>query len=138
MKSILVTGGAGFIGSHTCLLLLDKGYDVFIIDSFINSSKESLKRILLILKENKKKNIGRLHLLEGDLKKQSDIEKIFQLSFELKKSINAVLHFAGLKSVSDSIINPLSFLTLAVSLVLLPTSETCDLPVENKSSISKT
>ena len=47
MKSILVTGGAGFIGSHTCLLFLEKGYEVFILDSFVNSSKRS---ILMILK----------------------------------------------------------------------------------------
>ena len=50
MKSILVTGGAGFIGSHTCLLLLEKGYVIFIMDSFINSSDKSIKKILEILK----------------------------------------------------------------------------------------
>tara|TARA_B100000886_G_scaffold267658_1_gene191853 strand:+ start:698 stop:850 length:153 start_codon:yes stop_codon:yes gene_type:complete len=49
MKSILVTGGAGFIGSHTGLLLLEKGYVIFIIDSFINSSDKSIKRVEEIL-----------------------------------------------------------------------------------------
>ena len=48
MKNILVTGGAGFIGSHTCLLLLENGYEVNVIDSFVNSSPKSLKKILEI------------------------------------------------------------------------------------------
>ena len=46
MKSILLTGGAGFIGSHTCLALLEKGYEVYVIDSFINSSPKSLDRVI--------------------------------------------------------------------------------------------
>ncbi len=53
MKNILVTGGAGFIGTHTCLLLLEKGYNVFIIDSYINSSENSLKKTLEILENTK-------------------------------------------------------------------------------------
>ena len=48
MKKILVTGGAGFIGSHTCLLLLERGYDVNVIDSFTNSSPKSLEKVLEI------------------------------------------------------------------------------------------
>ena len=48
MNRILVTGGAGFIGSHICLLLLEKGFEVVVIDSFVNSSKKSLKRVLSI------------------------------------------------------------------------------------------
>ena len=55
MKSILITGGAGFIGSHTSLYFLEKGYFIFILDSFINSSEKVIDKISLILK--KKKNI---------------------------------------------------------------------------------
>ena len=51
MRSIFVTGGAGFIGTHTSLLLLEKGFIIFILDSFINSSAKSVDKILLILKE---------------------------------------------------------------------------------------
>ena len=109
MKSILVTGGAGFIGSHSCLLLLEKGYEIFVIDSFINSSPKSLEKVLLFLTKKDKFLRERLHLLKGDLKKQSDIERIFQMSLKLDKNIDAVIHFAGLKSVSDSILDPISY-----------------------------
>ena len=51
MNRILVTGGAGFIGSHICLLLLERGFEVVVIDSFVNSSKNSLKRVLDILRK---------------------------------------------------------------------------------------
>ena len=65
MKSILITGGAGFIGSHTCLLLLEKGYVVFIIDSFINSSDKSLQRISSILKKQGNYTKGKIYLIKG-------------------------------------------------------------------------
>ena len=109
MKSIFVTGGAGFIGSHTCLLLLEKGYVVFILDKFINSSAESLIRISRILKGKGIESKGKIHLINGDTKNPSDIEKVFQLSFKLKKNIEFVIHFAGLKSVCDSLINPSNY-----------------------------
>ena len=51
MKTILVTGGSGFIGSHTCLLLLEKGYEIFVLDSLVNSSSKSLEKVLTILKK---------------------------------------------------------------------------------------
>ena len=109
MKSILITGGAGFIGSHACLLLLEKGYVVFIIDSFINSSDESIKRISTILKKQGINTEGRIYLIKGDLKKKNDIEKVFEMSFKLKKNIESVIHFAGLKSVSESVMKPINY-----------------------------
>ncbi len=109
MKSILVTGGSGFIGSHTTLLLLERGYDLFVIDSFVNSSPKSIEKVSAIL--NKKEEVlqEKLHLFKGDLKNQRDIERVFKLSYELNKNIDAVIHFAGLKSVSDSILNPIAY-----------------------------
>ena len=109
MQSILITGGAGFIGSHTCLLLLQKGYVIFIIDSFVNSSEKSVERISTILKKKDIFTEGKLYLIKGDLKKTSDIEKVFEMSFKFKKPIRAVIHFAGLKSVYDSIKDPINY-----------------------------
>ena len=109
MKSIFVTGGAGFIGSHTSLLLLEKGYVVFILDSFVNSCQQSIENIEIILKKKFIDTKGKIYLIKGDLKNPSDIEKVFQLSSKLEKNIEAVIHFAGLKSVNDSIINPLNY-----------------------------
>ena len=109
MQSILVTGGTGFIGSHTCLLLLEKGYIVFILDSFVNSSEKSIEKILLILDEKGLDVTGKIYLIEGDLRNLEDIEKVFQMSLKLKKKIESVIHFAGLKSVADSVISPLNY-----------------------------
>ncbi len=109
MNSILVTGGAGFVGSHTCLLLLEKGYVVFILDSFVNSSPEAIHKISLILKE---KNIDikeKFFLIKGDINNRSDIERVFKVSLKLSKKIEAVIHFAGLKSVFDSVLNPILY-----------------------------
>ena len=109
MKSILVTGGSGFIGSHTCLLLLEKGFDIFVIDSFVNSSPKSIEKVCLILNQKDLFFKEKIHVFKGDIKNQSDIESVFQISYKLDKRIDAVIHFAGLKSVSDSIRNPISY-----------------------------
>ncbi|MDC3047475.1 UDP-glucose 4-epimerase GalE [Prochlorococcus sp. AH-736-A21] len=109
MKSILVTGGAGFIGSHTCLLLLEKGYEIFVIDSLINSSFQTIKKVISILEKIDKDVHTKIHLIKGDIKNHSDIENVFQMSNKLNKSIEAVIHFAGLKSVSDSILDPITY-----------------------------
>ena len=109
MDAIFVTGGTGFIGSHTCLSLLEKGYAVFILDSFVNSSIQSIKNVALILKNKGIETEGKIHVIEGDLKNAKDIEKVFQMSLKLKKEIQSVIHFAGLKSVSESIAKPLDY-----------------------------
>ena len=67
MKNIVVTGGAGFIGSHTCLVLLEKGYNVFVLDSFVNSSPKSLKRVSEIYIKNKNVNNTNLIVFKGTL-----------------------------------------------------------------------
>ncbi|MCU1792650.1 UDP-glucose 4-epimerase GalE [Pectobacterium polaris] len=95
--AILVTGGSGYIGSHTVLTLLNDGKDVIVIDSLINSSPEALKRVEDITGKN-------IIFYEGDVCDKSFLTKIF-----LENKIDSVIHFAGLKSVSDSIRYPLKY-----------------------------
>ena len=106
MNSILITGGAGFIGSHTCFLLLEKNYEIFVIDSFINSSLKSLEKVQEILKSDNKNRKVNLHIIKGDIKNPNDIERVFLMSNKLNKKIEAVIHFAGLKSVYESKLKP--------------------------------
>ena len=94
---ILVTGGAGFIGSHTCVELLDAGYDIAIIDNFSNSKPESLNRIRKITGKDFK-------FYEADLLDRDAVEKIFD-----ENDIEAVIHFAGLKAVGESVSIPIRY-----------------------------
>ncbi len=108
-QRILITGGAGYIGSHTCLLLLEKGYELIIFDSFINSSINSLYRVLKICEDKKLNVSNRLKIIKGDLRNKSEIDKLFIDSKISSKPINAVIHFAGLKAVAESVINPILY-----------------------------
>ena len=82
MSKILVTGGAGFIGSHTCLSLLEKNYDVVVIDSLINSSSISLERVRRIY-ENREVKDKKIELIKGDLRSEKDLNNIFLRSLLL-------------------------------------------------------
>tara|TARA_B100000963_G_scaffold346982_1_gene352813 strand:+ start:1717 stop:2769 length:1053 start_codon:yes stop_codon:yes gene_type:complete len=107
--NLLITGGTGFIGSHTCLLLLERGYDLVIYDSFINSSQKVLGRLRNILNFNNDYFDKRVSVIKGDMRDKEKLRELFS-SFQLKgKSIKGVLHLAGLKSITDSIINPLEY-----------------------------
>ena len=87
--SILVTGGAGYIGSHTCLELLQAGYDVVVVDNLCNSSEKSLERVQEITGKP-------LTFYQADLLDVKALNEIFE-----KESIDAVIHFAGLKAVGN-------------------------------------
>ncbi len=94
---ILVTGGAGYIGSHTCVLLAEAGYEVVIFDNFCNSSLESLRRV--------EKIVGKkIPFIKGDIRLDEDIERVFT-----QYDITAVIHFAGLKAVGESVSEPLKY-----------------------------
>ena len=106
MSRVLVTGGAGFIGTHTCLSLIEKGYDLCVVDSFVNSSQKSLDNVLKILKKDNKNIFKNLEIFKGDIRDKIFLNKVFKSSIIKKKPIKNVIHFAGLKSVEESIINP--------------------------------
>lgn len=97
MQTILVTGGAGYIGSHTVLQLLEAGNQVIVLDNLCNSSQESLKRVEEI---TGKKTI----FVQGDIRDHTILELLFS-----KHKINAVIHFAGLKAVGESVEKPLNY-----------------------------
>ena len=109
MPKILITGGCGYIGSHTSLLLLQKGYDLIILDSNINSSENIIKRISNILENNKFNISSKLEFYKGDVRNKVILEKIFLDSLNNGKKIDGVIHFSGLKSVHESNINPLNY-----------------------------
>ena len=94
---ILVTGGAGFIGSHTSVELLDAGYDIAIIDNFSNSKPEMIDKIKQITGKDFK-------FYEADLLDRPAVEKIFE-----ENKIEAVIHFAGLKAVGESVEKPMEY-----------------------------
>ncbi len=106
MQTILVTGGAGFIGSHTCLVLIENNYRVIIIDSFVNSSKKSIDNIKNILATKIKELEKKLYVYEGDIRDEEFLDEVFSDCYQKKIPIEAVIHFAGLKAVSESILNP--------------------------------
>ena len=98
---ILVTGGAGYIGSHTCVELMNSGHEAVIIDNFCNSCSESVKRIEEICGK-------KVYLYEGDVRDSALLDKIFT-----EHKIDSVIHFAGLKAVGESCEKPVVSVVLA-------------------------
>ena len=109
MSKLIVTGGTGYIGSHICSLLLEKGFQIIILDSFVNSSPDVLNSILKI--NNIKNNFDprNIKLIKCDLRNESLLNKIFQDNSSDSNPIQAVIHLAGLKSVEDSMISPIKY-----------------------------
>ena len=95
--AILVTGGAGYIGSHTCVELLNSGYEVVVLDSLINSCEKALERVEEITDK-------KLKFYKKDLLFKDQIEEVFK-----NEKIGAVIHFAGLKAVGESVEKPLLY-----------------------------
>ena len=94
---IIVTGGAGYIGSHTCVELLNSGRDVVVIDNFSNSKPESINRIQKITGKS-------VTLVQGDVRDKECLRSVFK-----KYSVTAVIHFAGHKAVGESVRMPLTY-----------------------------
>ena len=92
--AVLVTGGAGFIGSHTCVELLDAGYEVVVYDNLCNSSEKSLDRVKALTGKEVK-------FYKGDILDRELLTKVFKT-----EKIDSVIHFAGLKAVGESVAKP--------------------------------
>lgn len=95
--SILITGGAGFIGSHTCVELLESGYDCVVIDNLSNSSKKAIERVEQITGKD-------VRFYEADVQDESVLKRLFE-----ENTIDAVIHFAGYKAVGESVEKPLMY-----------------------------
>ncbi|MBW4530030.1 MAG: UDP-glucose 4-epimerase GalE [Aphanothece saxicola GSE-SYN-MK-01-06B] len=121
MATVLITGGAGFIGSHTCLVLIDAGYHVVAVDNLQNSSVEALHRVAELCNLSpchrnshqewtSATGESQLIFINGDIRSPEDLDQAFRSTSPGESSeVTAVLHFAGLKAVSDSIQQPLSY-----------------------------
>lgn len=94
---ILLTGGSGYIGTHTCVELLNAGFEVVAFDNLCNSSVESLKRVAQITGKT-------VPFIQGDVRNRADLEKVFS-----QYAIEGVIHFAGLKAVGESVNQPLRY-----------------------------
>lgn len=97
MKTILITGGAGYIGSHACVAFLEAGYDIVVLDNLSNSSPESLKRVRELTGQD-------FPFIEGDIRDRATLDRLFR-----DHDIDAVIHFAGLKAVGESVEKPLVY-----------------------------
>ena len=113
MSLVLATGGLGFIGSHTCINLVNKGYDVLIVDSLLNRHDEIFTKILNIIDLKKNSNRGNIFFEKGDLLDKLFLEKIFK-----ENTIDTVVHFAGLKSVEESVKNPINYWNTNINIAL--------------------
>jgi UDP-glucose 4-epimerase len=103
MAEVLITGGAGFIGSHTCLVLLQAGHRLVVLDSFATSNPASLRRVLELAGGDASE---RLTVIEGDLRQPSSLDRAFAA---MAGRCDAVIHFAGLKAVAQSVHQPLLY-----------------------------
>ena len=95
--SILVTGGAGFIGSHTCVELLNAGYEVVVVDNLYNASEKALERVEQITGK-------KVTFYEADILDRDALNAIFD-----KEQVESVIHFAGYKAVGESVRKPIEY-----------------------------
>ena len=98
-RNVLITGGAGFIGSHTCVVLLEQGYRLVVLDNFDNSCPEALRRVQALAGSTQ------LALMEGDVRDPNAVDQAFRSA----GAVDGVIHFAGLKAVGESVQDPLRY-----------------------------
>ena len=102
MANLLITGGAGFIGSHACVVLLEAGHEIVVLDDFSNSSPVALERAQEL-------GGGSISCVHGDIRDSKCLNRIFENAQEAATRIEAVIHFAGLKAVGESVAEPLRY-----------------------------
>ncbi len=102
-RKILITGGAGYIGSHTCLVLLEAGFEVAVVDNLCNSSREALRRVETITGK-------KVSFYEADVRDAAKLSQIFEA-----ERPQAIIHFAGLKAVGESVEKPLEYYDTNIS-----------------------
>ena len=117
--NVLVTGGAGYIGSHTCVELLNEGYGVIVIDNLCNSNPKSLDRVRSITGKE-------LTFYEGDVRDEELLRKIFA-----SHDIGCVIHFAGLKAVGESVAQPWRYYDNNLNSTLVLTKVMADIGMKN-------
>ena len=117
--NVLVTGGAGYIGSHTCVELLNEGYGVIVIDNLCNSNAKSLDRVRSITGKE-------LTFYEGDVRDEALLRKIFTTH-----DIGCVIHFAGLKAVGESVAQPWRYYDNNLNSTLILTKVMADVGMKN-------
>ncbi len=108
MAHLLITGGAGFIGSHTCLVLLEARHQLTVVDNFSNSSPQALDRVAELAGRS-------VNLHEGDIRNAEHLDRCFTYATASGQPIEAVIHFAGLKAVGESVAEPLRYWDVNVS-----------------------
>ena len=109
MARLLVTGGAGFIGSHTCLVLLKTGHDLIVLDDFSNSSPTALERVAALAQLDADASQTRLQVRRGDIRDPGCLHDLFAEAASSGAPVEAVIHFAGLKAVGESVRKPLHY-----------------------------
>ena len=109
MRKILVTGGLGYIGSHTCIELLKNNYKVTILDSLINSKFETFQKIKQVISKENKNSLNNLDFFQGDIRDYEFLEKLFSDQISIDSNFDAVIHLCGLKSVEESVKKPISY-----------------------------
>ncbi len=109
MARLLITGGAGFIGSHTCVVLLQAGHNLLVLDDFSNSTPLALERVCALAQLDSQSSQDRLQVRRGDIRDQACLNDLFANAASLGAPIDAVIHFAGLKAVGESVRKPIHY-----------------------------
>ena len=122
METVLVTGGCGYIGSHTCVSLLENNYNILIVDSLVNSSKDTLDNLRKTMSLKGIESSDNIKFVKGDLRDKLWLDNVFCDCLQSNKPIKSVIHFAGLKSIYESIISPINYwdanISTTISLIL--------------------